>query len=700
MQTVSLLPCAVSSLIWARKRGGQQATVIVKQTHRLAPGFPLADPQEPIYDETRGTELPVDRPSDLVPFKNRVDCVLLSSSAAPADHEAPATGAREVEALLRLADGSRTHLRIEAPGAFRRAALGSKHPLGRMLTQGPPSGSPGEQDPSSFQCAPAEQQVDELRPGDLLELRHLPPHGLTLILALPLSPPAALLFDDGPEPRRLELRNDTIVVDSARTVLTVTSRASFALNRDDVLVVIGNADVTASPGELLDSIDGDAASWLRDWISRRAASPEPLVPRPNRSTRRMGEPRRGEPVWLAPSAPRSTGPSHAVPQSAWAGSAAPLAEPEQQATMVLEVPPFAVEPAMPLQGPPAPAPAPPAPLSSRFAPEPPQAAMPSYLKGQPAPFSVQHVVAGHDCAAALAGVVAASNAAVERYSTPPAQGPAPSSPASASTDHHLLDVLFVDERGLKEADAVAALDAIASPRPVRPPPEDASSWASPAPRLDLRTRVHEALLAGRDTPLQRVGFRPQRAGQPAVLQADIMRVSGVFAPKLSIVELLRTMLRVASLAIPDGAKAAELTALLPAIGDDLEYAPDSALSPVRERLERACDGADGRPTLDEVRALAEATVLAKGGYSRSVLRGGTHVRGTLHAGTASIPLYIADAFEKTLPNQARWHAIALVRPAVSQDTREPGQMVLAALAIGRLVDPINLVCRPIDEASA
>ena len=111
---------------------------------------------------------------------------------------------------------------------------------------------------------------------------------------------------------------------------------------------------------------------------------------------------------------------------------------------------------------------------------------------------------------------------------------------------------------------------------------------------------------------------------------------------------------------------------------------------MRARLERVCDGLDGRPSLQEVQALAETTVLANRGFAKTVLRSGRWVRGTLRSGNAALPLYVPEDFERTLPNVARFQAAALVLPSVSRDPRESSSLVLAAIALGRSLDPKTL----------
>jgi hypothetical protein len=73
-----------------------------------------------------------------------------------------------------------------------------------------------------------------------------------------------------------------------------------------------------------------------------------------------------------------------------------------------------------------------------------------------------------------------------------------------------------------------------------------------------------------------------------------------------------------------------------------------------------------------------------------VLRSGRWVRGTLRAGTAALPMYVPEEFERTLPSVVRFQAVALVLPSLSRDPREAGSLVLATIALGRSLDPQTL----------
>lgn len=805
MHTLSLLPCSVGSLDWRGDAGERQTTVVVKRTYLLQAGLPLSDVQEPIRD------------SDLVPFKRRVDCAVVGS-AYRFEKDAPAS---DLFSELRI--GDRLSKRV-------RARSGPLPPRPGGVVRGPSSepslGVIEANEQTGYQCAPADQQLDELFEGDRLELTCVHPELRHFAAQLPVATLAAFALDEAPEPAPLTLKADTIIVDSQRCLLTLAARATFSPKRQDVLVVITPLQPAgADPREIIATLEASPTSgpWLRHWQAQRArksrlgtdertpgsvpistppppssamsspaAAPRPsaeAIPNKPRSMRQLAgvvvAPETQAPVWLPrpstrpPPAP-TFGPPAVRTDSAAHGAAlssralpvlVDAADSDQESTLVLDmkesetfldaahaapstrtdaasnlsgsaiagtalgttgalpqspdlsppVTPFPIsEPARtpvlaPVLAPPArlPSPPPPPPLPPPLPPAnknapiadnqfvEPREAVPTYLRGQ----AIQRpkLPKPHDGGAAHDGAVAASNAAVDASWTPPAA--ATKSPIVSSTEHHLVEVLYVDDRALRAPGTLEQIEALRKHKPEPPKPRQKPAemvglltWSQPADPADPRTVAKSVLVSGDALPLVKVGFRAQEPGQASALEADIVRVAGTFAPLLSHAEVVRTMLRVACLALGEGAKVTELMTLLQAIDDDLDFAPDDVFFSVIDRIDKACDGQEGRPSLADVRRRAEATVLTKRGFSRTILNDVSYARGTLTSGAASMPIYVPDTFRGTLPNYARWNAVAIARPLVSHDAREDGKMVLVGLAVGRLVDPTTLVCRPKEDS--
>jgi hypothetical protein len=286
MHLVPLIGCSLGSLVWASEHGSQRTTLIVKRTYGLSPGLPLLPSQEPIVDEAAIAN-GLDRPNDRVPYKPRVDCIVLGSAAL-----AHANGHSDLEVILHRASGQAKWLRMEAPGSLRRTSLGQGG-LGRILRSVPPSGSDAE----SFQAAAADQQVSELAVGDALELRS--GERTSLRLMLPTVLPQAVLFESSL--RLLELRTDTLLIDSDRQLLTLTSRVDLGPLEAETLVVVTEGRSPERLRELSSELeqDGRTAARVREWNERQEVAK--------------------------------------AARSSWSGHA-PLALPEQQSTMVLEAP--------------------------------------------------------------------------------------------------------------------------------------------------------------------------------------------------------------------------------------------------------------------------------------------------------------------------------------------------------------------------
>lgn len=665
MHLVPLIGCSVGSLVWGNEHGGSRTTLIVKRTYGLSPGLPLLSLQEPIIDDA-ALASGLDRPNDRVPYKPRVDCIVLGSAALGSG-----AGRGDFEVILHRASGQAKWLRMDAPGSLRRTSLGQGG-LGRILRSVPPSGSDAE----SFQAAPADQQVSELALGDALELRSS--ERTSLRLMLPTALPQAVLFESSL--RLLELRTDTLLIDTDRQLLALTSRVELGAIDPETLVVVTEGRSSERLPELRAELeqDGRTAARVREWGERQEAAK--------------------------------------AARSSWSGHA-PLALPEQQSTLVLEAPseaeieraaasvgfaaPFVQ--ALPVQAPrfePPAAPArlePPPPVTvlrveAAVAPMSPatmtpalqggpEAQLPSYLRGSRSG-AVQQPASAHEERAAFAGVVAASDAAADsavRAVAPAVEAAAPG----------VIELLFLDERALREAQPAAALAGMLATPPPKPRTarEISRSWAQRPAALELESQAREALTTGRETPLDKVGFR---ASGRALVEADLARVCGEFEPALSRFAVLKAMVQVAGLSIIEEPHAQELASLGRSLDPALSEAPEQAFAPLLARLERVCDGQDGRPSLHEVQALAETTVLATRGFAKTVLRSGRWVRGTLRSGDAALPLYVPEEFERTLPNVARFQAVALVLPSVSRDPRESGSLVLAAIALGRSLDPKTL----------
>lgn len=156
MEISSLCPFSSSVLVWAPRPGDQSVTVCVKATFSLEPGkeATLADRQEGAHDDIPWEDGPAPSlyaPSDHVPFKPRVDVLLVGHAYAPGG--APVSS---LSAQLRIGDLSKT-LRVAGdrtwvqtpeglrpsvpvpftamPLRYERAARRGDNPIGLHLAQ-------------------------------------------------------------------------------------------------------------------------------------------------------------------------------------------------------------------------------------------------------------------------------------------------------------------------------------------------------------------------------------------------------------------------------------------------------------------------------------------------------------------------------------------------------------------------------------
>src|SRR5262245_50734243 len=87
MEVLSLCPLPAAPLIWQIQPSRWVLTIVCKATYRLEPGVvSLAPDQEPIFDEDNphngDPARSIFSPADMVPFKQRVDVVLVGSAHA------------------------------------------------------------------------------------------------------------------------------------------------------------------------------------------------------------------------------------------------------------------------------------------------------------------------------------------------------------------------------------------------------------------------------------------------------------------------------------------------------------------------------------------------------------------------------------------------------------------------------------------
>lgn len=323
-----------------------------------------------------------------------------------------------------------------------------------------------------------------------------------------------------------------------------------------------------------------------------------------------------------------------------------------------------------------------------------EAHLPSYLKQiaeaqRPAHTPRSSLPNVHDPGAAHArGAAGASDAAV-------AASPAPVAAEAPLESLTVVSLLFVDEQRLAGDGARGELLEI-SPEPPKPLDDaesnDALDWvpssSSDDDELPLEALVTRALLDGQPTPLAQIGFRLV-GGERRLLSAPLVLVEGHFSATLSRVQVLRARLRIAALALAptDAPRAERLRTLIDLVSDDLEMAPAEVFTTVEEELQQSCDGEERRPNLSDVTRAAEHTVRQQRGFARVDGAEGGCVLGELSRGSTKVPIHVPESFVASLPADARWPAVILGRPMMSDERL----VSLRAVAGGRRLDPTSLV---------
>lgn len=141
-------------------------------------------------------------------------------------------------------------------------------------------------DGSYFCCAPADQRLDALRGDEVIVLEHLHPDHTRLETRLPGAQLVAHVKKYGGGGKPLEMRADTLWIDTARGICTLTWRGQLPLERvadeGTIVLALEKAGATNSETEMADASAAIAAATpFRS--GSPAATPRPTAPlAPNR----------------------------------------------------------------------------------------------------------------------------------------------------------------------------------------------------------------------------------------------------------------------------------------------------------------------------------------------------------------------------------------------------------------------------------
>ncbi len=303
MDIVSSCPLTVARFGWGMSNGAPALTVVCKATVVLLPvESVLASQQDPVLVDDSYWEIPFDKNppimTDLVPYKGRVDVVVVGHVYAPQKKPVRTLAARlilgSIEKVVEVHGGRFLMLTgelregpmwTEQRLGWERSAGGpdTNNPVGMRfdaqdalgathvphfqptnvhfsrwgdtfptigLSPIPPSWPsrvhklyhnartflqrdwpsrplPDPIDPSFFNVAPHDQQLEELRPGERLILDNLHPEHARLVTRLPALEPTATVTRQGRSPSALPLTCDTVWIDSDRGVCHMVWRGTI-----------------------------------------------------------------------------------------------------------------------------------------------------------------------------------------------------------------------------------------------------------------------------------------------------------------------------------------------------------------------------------------------------------------------------------------------------------------------------------------
>ncbi len=432
MDVISSSALPVSSLCWQPRAGLFALTVVCKVTFLLRPGesnlasqqIPPLAADVPLRGDPHGT---LAAAGDLAPFKPRCEVFVVGSATAPDGRAVMALAARlrvgsidkivEARAVppalaLALPPGGLGPIAASWP---MRAAKLPRRPDPwdpRLLATEP---LPAGLDPTFFNVAPPDQQLDALRADEEISLEHLHPEHARLTTRLVPVVPSAVVERPGAPTENVVFRCDTLMIDADHGLASLTWRASIPLasatEPGRIVVSRGGeraADAPTRPREAAQTMLGGAAPGASTpFLARAGDSAPPQRPGPVDAGRTVNSFVASRPL----ASPATSLPFHAEATPVLASTSPPQARRPGPVDAGITLPTSAMptQPALPFGGSPPPpslldeeALSPPTP---RMPARPPLDVAPAPAVLAPAPLPAPHetaaVVAAPEAAAAL-----------------------------------------------------------------------------------------------------------------------------------------------------------------------------------------------------------------------------------------------------------------------------------------------------------
>ncbi len=301
--------------------------------------------------------------------------------------------------------------------------------------------------------------------------------------------------------------------------------------------------------------------------------------------------------------------------------------------------------------------------------------------------------------AAFVGVAAASDAAAG--GAPAIARAQPSMEARAtSTAHPLLELLWFDPEQVARIRLVKEWAELLRPAPKKAAPQRGAPPPPPeAPSVGAQTDradVAAVLARARSAKLAEIEVAITEAlGNQGALEAPLVVVAGELELSFDKIELLKaTTSAAAPLAGADKRLKEALDFAAEMSKTEIEFAPET-IDRLVARVREAWSKANRQFPADHVEALPERMLLERRRYAKRELLDGVWIRAILTVDGVALPAYLPEALSKRLPLYRHFAARAIVEAIPQQDQYETCSIALRVIALGRALPPLKPARSPV-----
>ncbi|MEP7124024.1 MAG: DUF2169 domain-containing protein [Byssovorax sp.] len=603
---------------------------------------------------------------------------------------------------------------IAATWAERRDRLG-RHAATFVPGQIADTLVPDDIDPLYFNVAPRDQQLDALRENERILLENLHPAYPRLVTSLSGQKPRAFLEGRKGGVQSLPLRADLLWIDTDRAICTLTWRAQISLKdrheRGRVVIAL------EQPGQTLTWPEVQRAAGPSSFVEDSGPAPELSSETVVRDTS-VADPR------AMPFAPSSSSHEDALAarreQRARTGMTMPFAlsgvsrpPPPQPAV----TPPPIVAPAPVVSAPPAyrtpPVDNSPWASGSGIVPSPVEGMMsqglgravstappsaPEHAWSPPSsPVDARAERIAHASQAALAGVVAASDAAAH---TPSVTGAVPaatsSSPGQArSAPREYIELLWFDDKAPQRVRAQTRWASSLDDR--RQDSEWITAEEAVEPLQEVKDRRDLNRAMTRVPPVDGDGVGQALAesiDEEGMLTRPLVVVTGELQLLFEELETLKATIAVVSPLLGADKKLSELVIAANETASSSWRCTSAVADGMTARLKEAFAQANRSLSLTYVDSNVERILLDQRRYQKRMILGSPRLRASLVPAAADgsaggkgagIPTYLPERLERELPMFQRFRATVIAEAQSSQDQFESHPSALVVLALGRVL---------------